>query len=140
MIKNALYNKDSINTIKKWLIKINGEDNLYYDSINKEYRLRLFCPRCHKPSGCQCYQSLRTYEEDSISTGFPVRCCSYLCCLIINSDNELENINKAVQNIRIDIRPIEKYTEEEARQIVYYLVDEGIWNFLDESSGDVCRT
>ena len=124
---------------KRWLIKINGEDNLYYDSENKEYRLRLFCPTYHKPSECQCYQKYEAYEKDCISE-LPIRCCSYLCCLIINSDSETENIIETAQDIGIDIKPIAKYTEKEAEQIIEYLVDEGIWDFLDKSYGEKCET
>lgn len=102
---------------KQWLIKINGEDDLYYDSWNKEYMLRLFCPNCHKPSTCQCYESYDDYVFDSISE-LPVRCCSYLCCLVINSDSETENIIKVVQNIGLEIKPFSRYTEKEAEQIV----------------------
>ena len=127
------------------LIKINTknskmlpEENLYYDSENKEYRLRLFCPVCHKPSGCQCYQNYQHYEEDYI-TEFPVRCCSYICCLIINSDSETENIIEATNDIGIDIKQFTKYTEEEAKQIIDYLIDEGIWDFSDESAGEQCK-
>lgn len=123
---------------KQWLIKINGEDNLYYDSENHEYRLRLFCPYCNKPSTCICYNSYEDYGHDYIS-GFPVDCCSYLCCLIINSESETENIIKAIRNIGIDIKPFTKYTEKEAKQIVTYLVDECIWDFSDEFVGAQCK-
>ena len=119
---------------KQWLIKINSEDNLYYDSENKDYRLRLFCPLCHKPSGCcQCYRTYEDYERDCV-TELPVRCCSNLCCLILNSDGETENIIEATENIGIDIKPSTKYTEKEAKQIIEYLIDEGIWDFSEEST------
>lgn len=131
--------------MKQWLIKINTknskmlpEDDLYYDSENKEYRLRLLCPVCHKPSDCQCYQSYDDYESDRMSE-FPVRCCSYLCCLMINSDSETENIIEATNHIGIEVKPFTKYTEEEAKQIIDYLIDEGIWDFSDESSGEQCK-
>ena len=52
---------------KRWLVKINGEDDLFYDSYNKEYRLRLFCPNCNKSSGCQCYENYDDYLIDYIS-------------------------------------------------------------------------
>lgn len=123
---------------KQWFIKINGEDNLYYDSENKEYRLRLFCPHCHKPSECQCYDKYEDYVDDCIG-GFPIRCCSYLCSLIINSDTETENIINATRDIGIDIKPFVEYTEEEAEKIVEHLEYEGIWDFLDESAGEQCR-
>lgn len=123
---------------KQWLIKINEEDNLYYDSEEREYRLRLFCSYCHKPSDCQCYKKYEDYVDDSIE-GFPERCCSYLCCLIINSENERENIIRASRKVGIGVKLLDKYTEEDAKLIVEYLVDEGIWDFLDDSSGIQCR-
>jgi hypothetical protein len=134
-----LINSGKININKQWLIKINGEDNLYYDSENKDYRLRLFCPHCHKPSECQCYRHYDDYLVDYVE-GFPVRCCSFLCCLIINSDNETKNIIEAAQNIGISIKDFSDYTEEEAKKIINYLIDEGIWDFLDNSAGAQCRT
>lgn len=123
---------------RRWLIKINGEDDLYYDSENKEYRLRLFCPNCHKPSTCQCYKSYEDYISDSISE-LPVMCCSYFCCLNINSDNETENIIKAAQDIGLEIKHLTKYTEKEAEQIVDHLLEEGIWDLSDESTGEQCK-
>lgn len=123
---------------KQWLIKINEEDNLYYDSENKEYRLRLFCPHCHKISACQCYNRYEDYDNDYIE-GLPIRCCSNLCCLIINSDSETENIIKAAQDIGINVKPFVKYTEEEAKRIVEYLIEQCTWDFSDESLGVQCR-
>lgn len=122
---------------KQWLIKINGENNLYYDSEKKIYRLRLFCPYCDKPSDCQCYESYEDYECDR-SSEFPVRCCSYLCCLLINPGAETENIREAVQNLGMDVKPLAEYTEEEAEKIVDYIVDEFMWDVDEDSAGEQC--
>ena len=121
---------------KRWLTKINGEDDLYYDSENKEYRLRIFCPHCHKPSGCQCYRHYEDYIYDSISD-FPI-CCSYSCSLIINSDTEIENIINAAEDLGLGIKKLSEYTEKEAEQIITHLIDECIWDFSADSIGKLC--
>ena len=122
---------------KQWLIKINGEEDLYFDSEIKEYRLRLFCPNCHKPSGCKCYQRYEDYTFDSMSD-FPTMCCSYLCCLVANSDIESESITEAAKDLRLDTKEFSEYTEKEAEQIINRLVEESIWDFTDESIGELC--
>jgi hypothetical protein len=122
---------------KQWLIKINGENNLYYDSDNKIYRLRLFCPYCDKPSDCQCYKDYEDYEYDK-SSEFPVRCCSYLCCLLIDRGEEKENIKEAIQNLGMSIKPLVEYTEKEAEKIVDYIIDEFMWDVDDDSAGEQC--
>lgn len=122
---------------KQWLIKIHGEDDLYFDSDNKEYRLRLFCPHCHQPSGCQCYRRYDDYIIDCASE-FPVLCCSFLCCLIVNSDTETENIVKAAEDLGLGIKKLSEYTEKEAKQIITLLIDECIWDFSEYSTGILC--
>ena len=122
---------------KRWLIKINGENNLYYDSERSEYRLRLLCPHCHKPSTCQCYQSYEDYEYDKTSE-FPEVPCSYRCCISECSDKWKENITKAAQDILIDIKPLADYTEDEAEQIVNHIVEKCEFDLSDESAGEQC--
>lgn len=124
---------------KRWFIKINVEDNLYYDSDKKVYRLRLPCVHCGKPSSCQCYESYEDYECDKLSE-FPSRCCSYLCCLLVNPDGHTENIRKAVQDLGIGVKPLAEYTEEEAGKIVDYIVGESIWDIDEDSAGEECGT
>lgn len=123
---------------KQWLIKINGEDNLYYDSYNKEYRLRLLCPHCHKPSGCWCYEDYEDYEIDISSK--PEMYCTYRCTLMINRDSEGKHIIKAAQDLGIGIKQIDEYTEKEAEQILDHLFDECIWDFSEDFAGEQCDT
>lgn len=122
---------------KQWLIKINGENNLYYDSEKKIYRLRLLCPYCDKPSDCQCYEDYEDYEYDK-SSEFPARCCSYLCCLMISPSTETKNINKAIQDLGINIKPLVEYTEEEAEQIIDYIIEKSMWDVDEDSAGEQC--
>jgi hypothetical protein len=126
-----------INMKKQWLIKINGENDLYYDSEKKIYILRLFCTYCGKPSDCQCYENYEDYEYDR-SSQFPVRCCSYLCCLRSSHDEETENIKEAVQSLGMSTKSLEEYTEEEAEQIIDYIVDKFMWDIDDDSAGEQC--
>ncbi len=123
---------------KQWLIKINGEENLYYDSGNKEYRLRLFCPYCHKPSGCWCYEDYEDYESDMLSE-LPEICCTYKCSLMANRDFEGKHIIKAAQNLGIGAKQIDEYTEKEAEQIVDYLFEECLWDFSEDFAGEQCN-
>ena len=124
---------------RKWLIKINGEDNLYYDSEKKVYRLRLFCPRCHKPSDCQCYENYEDYEYDRAS-GFPEMCCSYVCCLLASPNTEIKKIAKTALSLGIDVKPLEEYTEKEAEQIIDYIVEESMFDLDEDSAGVQCGT
>lgn len=128
-----------ISTNKQWFIKINKENNLYYDSESKEYRLRLFCPNCHKPSICVCYKSYEDYEYDIVFCS-PTACCSYLCCLIMNSDTETENMIRAAQDLGIGTKSLDKYTEQEAKQIIDLLFDECIWDLSEYPVGKQCDT
>lgn len=60
--------------MKEGLIKITGRDNLYYDSNTKQYRSRMHCHYCGKPSGCWCYpdfESIPMWDEE-----FPKNYCS----------------------------------------------------------------
>ncbi len=122
---------------KQWFIKINGEDNLYYDSEKKIYRLRLLCAHCHKPFECQCYEYYEDYEYDKLS-GFPSRCCSYLCCLLASPSGEIESIKKAVQALGMDVKLLEEYTEKEAEQIIDHIFGGYMWDVDEDSAGEQC--
>lgn len=70
--------------MKEGLIKITGMDDVFYDSIERLYRYRMFCPSCGKYSGCRCFPELEdaefAYEEENDCT------CSYKCSLIAIAD------------------------------------------------------
>lgn len=124
---------------KKWLIKINDENELYYDSEKKAYRLRLFCPHCHKSSECQCYENFEDYEYDR-SSEFPLRYCSYVCCILASPDTEIKKITKTALSLGIDVKPLEEYTEKEAEQIIDYIVEESICDVDEDSAGEQCAS
>ena len=62
------------------LIRITGEQDLFYDGENRVYKYRMHCPYCGKPSGCRCFETLGKAEDfmdDNISF-----MCSSTCSLI----------------------------------------------------------
>jgi hypothetical protein len=124
---------------KRWLIKINEENNLYYDSEKKIYRLRLFCVHCHKPYDCRCYKDYEDYEYDK-SSGLPSSCCSYFCCLSTSPSGETDYIKKVVQNLGMNVKPLAEYTEEEAEQIIDYIVEKSIFDLDEDSAGERCSS
>lgn len=93
---------------KQYLIKITGEDNLWYDSEEKVYRKRLYCD-CGKVAGCRCYPDLfaAQYNEDFMT-------CSYKCAL---KYSEWDGFNDACIAIGVR-RGIKDLTIEELKLIV----------------------
>lgn len=122
---------------KRWLVKIDGENNLYYDSEKKVYRLRLFCIRCNKPYDCQCYEDYEDYEYDK-SSGLPSRCCSYTCCLLTTPSDATDYIKNIVQKLGMSIKPLTEYTEDEAEQIIDCIVEESMFDMDEDSTGERC--
>ncbi len=85
--------------MKEGLVKITGEDNLYYDSITKQYKSAMHCPICGKYSGCWCYpdfDSIPLWEEEYPNT----YCCDVHFCL--DSGSDLYDIADA---LKITIKP-----------------------------------
>lgn len=121
----------------RWLIKINEENNLYYDSEKKIYRLRLFCIHCHEPYDYRCYEDYEDYEYDK-SSGLPSSCCSYLCCLSTSPSGEIDYIKKVVQNLGMNVKPLTEYTEEEAEKIIDYIVEKSMFDVDEDSAGEQC--
>ena len=124
---------------KRWLVKINGEDNLYYNSKTKDYRLRLFCPHCKKPSTCYCYQSYEDYEEEKISE-LPVMYCSSMCCILVGSDDWKNKVLDAANHIGIGNKPLIECTEKEAEKIIDYIVDKHSLEPSEDYYGEQCET
>lgn len=66
------------------LIKLAGEDNIFYDSEERLYRYRMHCDVCGKVSGCRCFDTLEKAECASESGLDYV--CSYKCVVIGHTD------------------------------------------------------
>lgn len=102
------------------LIRITGQPDLFYDSIQKEYRYRLHCPRCGKESGCWCR---RTDNED-----IPVSHCSAVHFVLDNAEDLLELAN----DMKITIKPtMEEWTA--AKLVMAYFED-----YDDMPDGKAC--
>ncbi len=88
---------------KQWLIKLTGEDNLFYDSEEKVYRYRNHCPTCGTVSGCQCFKDLETAEEATFED--LDYCCSSKCVLIYNKEeggvDDIDAIYEAMTTLGI---------------------------------------
>lgn len=124
---------------KRWFIKINDENNLYYDSEKKIYRLRLFCVHCGKSYDCQCYEEYEDYEYDK-SSGIPSRCCSYMCCLLTTPSSEIDYIKKVIEKLGMSVKPLTEYTEDEAEQITDYIVENSMFDVDEDSAGEQCSS
>jgi len=118
---------------REGLIKITGEDNIFYDSIKKVYRYRMHCPICRNVSGCRCFEDLEDVLDASMSDlDF---CCTYKCSIIgikKYKDNEIENIMSAF-GITDNI---EDLTEEDAKSILCEMdIDKLDYDYID---GEAC--
>lgn len=63
---------------KQWLIKIEEESDVFYDSLSKVYRVRLYCPVCGEKCSCRCYNKLSRAIESQYDS---MVLCSYKCTL-----------------------------------------------------------
>jgi len=96
-------------------IKITDEDNLFYDSVKKEYRYRMHCPYCGKYSGCWCYPELDNvpmFDEDR-----PQTYCTDVH-FVLDTDEAIE----AGQEMGITVKPTME--EWNASKIVKVLIED----------------
>lgn len=100
---------------KLWLIKLTGEDNLFYDSEEKVYRYRMHCPYCGKASGCQCYEDMEEAECDEANE--INYSCSAKCSLMFG---EWEGVDMAMGEAKIRWRASE-LPESDARKLFEHL-------------------
>ena len=94
--------------MKEGLIKITDTDNLYYDSNTKQYKSKMHCPYCGKPSGCWCYpdfDDIPMWDEE-----YPNFYCSNVHFVL---DDDVEDI---ASELGITIKPTME--EWNARKIV----------------------
>ncbi len=116
--------------MKNGLIKITDTDNLYYDSNTKQYKSRMHCPYCGKPSGCYCYKdfdSVPLFEEE-----FPNFHCSNRC-FVLDARSECGDIAEA---LCITIKPTME--EWNASKIVKVFMED-FEGDADIPSGDMCE-
>lgn len=100
---------------REGLIKLTGEDNLFYDSIEKVYRYRMHCPKCTKISGCQCFEDLE--EAEHVSMYELDHCCTYKCTVMEIVEHGAYDIDEIMLLLEIK-KDIESLTEEDASEII----------------------
>ena len=114
--------------MKEGLIKITDTENLYYDSITKQYKFGMHCPYCGKHSGCWCFpdfECIPLFEEE-----FPNTYCSDRHFVLGESDS--------VEDIASEMGITIKLTMEEwnASKIVKALMETDYDG--DCPSGETC--
>ncbi len=117
--------------MKESLIKITGTDNLYYDSETKQYKSRMHCPYCGKPSGCWCYSefdSIPMWDED-----FPNTYCSdrhfVLGC-------DYYNLAEIADMLHITVKPtMEEWNASKIVKVIMDDIDSMDWDV----SGNSCE-
>ena len=77
--------------MKKNLIRITGEKNLFYDSEDKLYRCRMHCPYCGKDSGCRCFDTLEK-AEGFVENGTKIICSSKCFLMTFIDDQGIDDI------------------------------------------------
>lgn len=102
--------------MKNGLVKITGENNLYYDSTIKQYKFVMHCPLCGKYSGCWCFpdfESIPMWDEECPNTYCSDR------CFVLDLKEDLEDI---AAELKITIKPtIEEWT---ASKVVHAYLEE----------------
>ena len=117
--------------MKEGLIKITGEDNLYYDSITKQYKYAMHCPQCGRYSGCWCYPD---FESTPIwDNECPDVYCSDRCFVFALR----EDLAEIASEMGITIHS--KMEEWNASKIVYVFMEDLDIGDVD-ISGSSCET
>ncbi len=119
----------------KKFIKLTGEDNLFYDSIEKVYRYRMHCPICKKLSGCQCFEDLEDAEYASILELDYY--CTYKCTVMGVIKHSTYDIDEIISSLEIK-NDVNNLTEEEASNIIHE-IDQKIDIDSDCIGGESCE-
>jgi len=119
--------------MKEGLVKITDTDNLYYDSITKQYKYKMHCPYCGKHSGCWCFpdfDSVPIFEEE-----FPNTYCSDRHFVLGESDS----VGEIASEMGITIKPTME--EWNASKIVRARMEDGYDGDYDGDipSGETCQ-
>jgi len=101
--------------MKEGLIRITGEKDVFYDSIERVYRYRMHCPNCGNviPT-CRCYQDIDELLMD-IDAGI-ANYCSSKCALL---NEEWYEIGEAMESLGIsrDLREcVSEITDEQLKE------------------------
>lgn len=119
---------------KQGLIRIQGEENIWYDSDEKVYRYRMHCPNCKVALPCRCYQDLEALLGD-IDDGIADFTCSAKCALLIGEWDELD---EAMQEAGLtgDLRKcLSKLTNEQLDDVIRgYDLDDVLKALFDAKS------
>ena len=110
--------------MKDGIIKIAAEEKLYYDSNTKQYKSKMHCPYCGKPSGCWCYpdfESTPMWDED-----YPNAYCSDRCFVL---DDNCQDI---ASELGITIKPT---MEEWSASKIVKIFTEDVYDNFDVSGG-----
>ena len=100
--------------MKEGLIRITGEKDIFYDSIEKVYRYRMHCPNCKKViSICRCYQDLDALLIN-IDDGIADYTCSSKCAL---NFGEWDELGEAMQALDLSRDLKECVSELSAQQL-----------------------
>ena len=106
--------------MRNGLIRITGEKDIFYDSIEKVYRYRMHCPNCHKViPQCMCYNDIGKLMND-IDDGIADFTCSSKCALLMGDWDELD---EAMQHGGIC---------KDANELIKGISDEDIIIFLNK--------
>ena len=86
--------------MKYGLIRLKTNNNIFYDSIIKQYRYRMHCPECGKEiqGGCRCYDDLDILLGD-IDDGIADFACCAKCCLV---GGDWDEIGEAMQTVGLE--------------------------------------
>ena len=106
--------------MKDGLIRLTGEKDIFYDSVEKVYRYRMHCPGCGKAiNNCMCYQNLDRLCRDIID-GIADYTCSAKCALMLGGWDDLD---EAMQATGIQDHGINDLTEEQAKKVLKILTE-----------------
>jgi len=112
------------------IVKITGEEDLYYDSNTKQYKSKMHCPYCGKYSGCWCYpdfESVPMWEDE-----YPNVYCSDRCFVL----DEDEICKEIAAEMGITIKPTME--EWNASKIVKVFMEDFVGDM--GVSGGSCET
>ena len=86
--------------MKETLIRLTGEKNLFYDSEDRLYRYRMYCPYCGKESGCRCFDTLKKAETFAVDS-VPIVCSSKCFLKSLIDDQGIDEIGDTMKEIDI---------------------------------------